>query len=426
MKTKASFPASLGMLMAASIAFALLAVPATLFAQGDPTSQEMNGKTAGEFYKNIKVIKDIPAIDVHPAMEYISVSLGVGCGYCHDVRHFDNDDKPTKRSARNMMQMMFALNATVFNGRREVTCYTCHRGAAIAASTQPFSGEKLSNTPPSPDSFPALVVPNLVLNSDMGPVRPEPGAVRPPGRTGEAKAPVTLPSVDEIFEKYTQALGGTEAIQHASTLVEKGTVQMKIPNPPGVQGPPAIGNPPAEIDRKAPDKALAIIQLPSGPNMLGYDGSIAWIRANAVREQTGGEAAVDRDWAQFIPGMKFEENHTNVRVAGTDRVGVRDAYVVTGVGSDGSAIDRLYFDTQTGLLLRSVTNMISVLGSYPVETFFEDYREAAGLQVPYTIREVGPEGDRVFKWDRVDVNAPVEDSRFTMPAPKPAESRPGL
>lgn len=428
MKTRFLFPFSLGTLVAAAVAaLCIAALPASLRAQNDdaPTSQEMKGKTAGEFYKNVKVIKNVPAVDLHPAMEYISVSLGVGCGYCHSIPQFEKDDKATKRSARNMMEMMFALNATVFGGRREVTCYTCHRGAAIAASTQPFGGEKLSNQPPSPNSFPALAVPNLVLSSDMGPVRPEPGAARPAGKPGEAKAPVALPSVDEVFEKYMQALGGVAAIQKASTLVEKGTVQMKIPNPPGVQGPPAIGNPSAEIDRKSPDKALVAIQLPSGPFVVGYDGSIAWMQTNAVREQTGGEASVIQDWAQFIPAMHFRDNHSSIRVAGIDKVGVRDAYIVTGLGSDGSAVDRLYFDTQTGLLLRSVTNMISVLGSYSVENFFEDYRDTSGLQFPFTVREVSPDGDRVYKWDQVELNAPVEDVRFAMPASKPAESRPG-
>ena len=106
------------------------------------TSANMQGKTAGQFYKNIKVLKDIPAADIHPAMEYITVALGVGCAYCHDPRKFDDDGKPTKRSARNMMQMMFALDSTVFADKREITCYTCHRGTAIGAAAQLLPGEK--------------------------------------------------------------------------------------------------------------------------------------------------------------------------------------------------------------------------------------------------------------------------------------------
>ena len=96
-------------------------------------------KTAVEVFKNIQVLKDIPASELIPSMRYIAASLGVGCDYCHQADHFDNDDKPTKQRARNMMKMMFAINQDNFNGKREVTCYTCHRGVAKAASIASLS-----------------------------------------------------------------------------------------------------------------------------------------------------------------------------------------------------------------------------------------------------------------------------------------------
>ncbi len=204
------------------------------------TSANMQGKTASQFYKNIKVLKDIPAADIHPAMEYITVALGVGCAYCHDPRKFDDDGKQTKRSARNMMQMMFALDSTVFADKREITCYTCHRGAPIGAAEQLLPSEKAPTKAPSPDSFANIVVPNLTLNVTMAPVRPGPGdapAAAPPANAPKP-APVVLPSLDDVFAKYQQAIGGMASVQKVSTLVQTGTVEMLVPNPPGVQGPP--------------------------------------------------------------------------------------------------------------------------------------------------------------------------------------------
>ncbi len=92
---------------------------------------------------------------------------------------------------------------------------------------------------------------------------------------------------------------------------------------------------------------------------------------------------------------------------------------MVGTRSDGSALDILYFDAQTGLLLRSYITMQSVLGGFPEETYYEDYRDASGLQVPFMMRVLSPEGDRTYKWSSVNVNAPVEDSRFMMPPPPP-------
>src|SRR5579863_5478260 len=112
-----------------------------------PTAADMKGKTAEQFYKKIEVFKGIPAEQVHPAMEYITTALGVGCGYCHAVPRFDSDDKREKHVARSMIQMTMALNNTVFDGKREITCYTCHHGVAKAAATMLLAGDKAPTEP---------------------------------------------------------------------------------------------------------------------------------------------------------------------------------------------------------------------------------------------------------------------------------------
>ena len=61
-------------------------------------------------------------------MQFIAASLGVECDFCHVQGKFDSDDKPAKKTARNMIAMTLAINKNSFNSRKEVTCYTCHRG----------------------------------------------------------------------------------------------------------------------------------------------------------------------------------------------------------------------------------------------------------------------------------------------------------
>ncbi len=86
-------------------------------------------KTAAQQFKNIQVLKEIPADQLVPTMQFISASLGVECDFCHVEREMDKDDKKTKKTAREMMRMMAAINQNNFSGEREVTCNTCHRGA---------------------------------------------------------------------------------------------------------------------------------------------------------------------------------------------------------------------------------------------------------------------------------------------------------
>src|SRR5580693_7662584 len=126
-----------------------------------PTAADMKGKTADQYYKKIEALKGIPADQVHPAMEYITTALGVGCGYCHVVGHFDQEDKREKHVARSMIQMTMALNNTVFDGKRELTCYTCHRGAAKAAPTLLLTGDKAPTEPSAMELFPTLALKNF-------------------------------------------------------------------------------------------------------------------------------------------------------------------------------------------------------------------------------------------------------------------------
>src|SRR5947209_1348420 len=92
-------------------------------------------KLAEEEYKNIQALKGIPADQVIPSMQFIAASLGVECEYCHVPRQMEKDDKKPKVTARKMIAMMMAINKESFEGHREVTCYSCHRGSASPVAT---------------------------------------------------------------------------------------------------------------------------------------------------------------------------------------------------------------------------------------------------------------------------------------------------
>jgi len=157
--------------------------------------------------------------------------------------------------------------------------------------------------------------------------------------------------------------------------------------------------------------------------MVGYDGAIGW-HGTPLREDTGGELGLLKDLAEFPPAFKFRDDHTKVQVDAMEKIDGHDAYRVVGVRPDGSAVDRLYFDAQTGLLLRSYTTMQSVIGAFPEETNYDDYRDVTGVKIPYTVRVVSAEGNRTYKWAQVDANAPVDDSKFTKPLPPPPPPKP--
>src|SRR6202790_3368572 len=105
-------------------------------------------KTAEEQFKNIQVLKGVPAEQIFPTMQFISASLGVECEFCHVQGAFEKDDKKTKLTARKMMEMMFAINKDNFEGHREVTCYSCHRGNAAPQAIPAVMTEEMKEGGP--------------------------------------------------------------------------------------------------------------------------------------------------------------------------------------------------------------------------------------------------------------------------------------
>lgn len=354
-------------------------------------------KTAGEAFKNVEVLTDVPADQLIPSMRYITFALGVRCDDCHNQDHFESDEKPTKKLARGMMKMMFAIDNTYFSGHRAVTCYTCHRGAAKAAGmpvladvifTSSASAGNVAAPPPLSDAADSATSP-AVISATATP----------------------LPSAEEILQKYTQALGGEAAINKITNREDKGTLD----------APARHMHSTVEIYRKAPDKIVTIVHTPRGDSSQGYNGSVGWqARSDEVEELRGDDLIRLKDSAAFNPGLNSKKNYARLEVTSVAKINGHDAYCVNASRATGAS-DQYYFDTQSGLLLRFSTQIDSPLGAIPQDTNYEDYRDVGGVKVPFIIRVERPDGKTIYKWEQIQANAPVDDSRFDKPAEKPKQ-----
>ncbi|MEW6213341.1 MAG: c-type cytochrome, partial [Acidobacteriota bacterium] len=89
-------------------------------------------KTVDQTRKNIQALKGLPDSQLIPIMNMFASSLGVRCDFCH-VRQgnewaYEKDDKKAKQTARKMIEMTINLNKASFEGKPEVSCFTCHVG----------------------------------------------------------------------------------------------------------------------------------------------------------------------------------------------------------------------------------------------------------------------------------------------------------
>jgi hypothetical protein len=332
-------------------------------------------KAAQPKFKNLQVLKDVPPDQLIPAMQFITASLGVECEFCHVRDAFDKDDKQSKQTARRMMQMMFDLNANQFHNERAVTCYTCHRGSSkpvsipMVDSTAPYISEARLTADPTPD-----------------------------GRAD-------LPSAGDVIEKYIRAVGGTAAIQNVSSRVESGTVSFGVG--------PAL---PIEIFSKSPSRQAMIVHFPAGDSSTVFDNQNGWSRAPSgpVRDMPHADiegAKLDAD-LQFAINLKktFQE----LKAIRTEKISEHDTILLFATNSSGPPLE-LYFDRQTGLLLRQLRFGSSPLGLNPTQIDYADYKTVDGVQVPLHLVITRPNRTLNIHLLQVTQNVPVDDAKFARP-----------
>ena len=354
-----------------------------------PQAGPASPKKAEEQFKNIQALKGVPADQIIPTMQFIAASLGVECDFCHVQNAFDKDDKKPKQTARKMMEMMFAINKDNFEGHREVTCYSCHRGNA-----HPVAIPTVASDEPKPS--------NAMPHHHDEENHPE-----------EAKENVG-PTGDQLLDKYVQAIGGASAIDKVTSRVMKGTIDF---------GGRSL---PIDIYAKDPEKRISITHMPEGENVTAFNGQEGWLgmTGRPLREMHGSDldsASIDAD---LHLATHFKQMFTAMRIQGTEKIADHETYVLVGM-RDGKTPIRLFFDEQTGLLIRLVRFGDTALGLMPTQIDYADYRDEGGVKVPYQWTLARPNGRFTIQITESKQNVPVDDAKFAKPPasaepPKPA------
>jgi hypothetical protein len=118
--------------------FAAIALPVLLsvaVGRAQEKAPAAGTETAGKKFKNIQILKNLPADQLIPTMRKFNASLGVECNFCHvinpDHTGFEKDDKPEKKTARQMLLMVADINKREKLLHGQATCFMCHHGAPM-------------------------------------------------------------------------------------------------------------------------------------------------------------------------------------------------------------------------------------------------------------------------------------------------------
>jgi hypothetical protein len=370
----------------------LAAVPladqaSTQSAQGRGTVP-VSGSKAGEAFKNVttSTLKELSVDDFLASMGVISAALGLDCADCHPRAGTDQadfvSDPPRKATARRMVEMVASINRTNFGGVQRVTCWTCHHGRETPATT--ISLDAFYDAPNSE-------------NDDV--VRPD---------TGQ-------PTADQVFDKYLQALGGTQRLAGLTSFVATGTSV-------GYEG--LGGNGEFTIFAKAPNQRTTLIAFKDHPergdSIWAFDGRTGWIKTPrglvGQYELTGSELDGARLDAQICFPAQIKQVLSNWRVARRS-IGDRDFLAVQGSGPRGY-LATLYFDPESGLLMRMVRYGPSPVGRVPVQIDYSDYRDVGGIKFPFEYKFSWLDGRYTARLNEVKTNVAIDAARFGRPAAK--------
>jgi len=374
-------------------------------AQTAPQAQQAQPLLSDQVFKNVQALKGIPVDEFLGTMGIMAASLQFDCSDCHVNAGTANvdwaADTPRKIMARRMVNMVATINQNNFGGRQMVTCWTCHRNR---------------DKP--------LVTPTLATIYGTPGIEPDDVVTQFPG----------LDPPESILDRYIQASGGAQRLSGLTSISAKG-ISVSFG---GFGGDGAV-----EIVARAPDKRSTIILFKAatsrGDQIRAYDGRTGWVRTplNVVGEfqLIGSDLDGARVDAQLTFPGQIKGILTNLKSgppttitdlpAPTSQSSVLQGSignqshivdVVQGTGPRGLLVT-LYFDQQTGLLLRELRYGLSPIGRVPTQIDFADYRDVNGIKLPFRITYAWLDGRDAIVLNEIRTNVPVDEAKFGRPAP---------
>lgn len=233
------------------------------------------------------------------------------------------------------------------------------------------------------------------------------GAVSVNPASSNAKAAQAAPAskVDQILDRYIKALGGEQGIKSVHSYVMKGTLE--IPSQ-GISGS-------VTAYAKAPNRYLLVEQMAGiGEMKQGFDGAAGWSEdpMNGFRRIEGDELAQLKREAEFYRDINLKTLYTSIKLVGKEQVDGKDADVLEASPPEGGT-EKLYFDSQSGLLVRSDLVARSPQGEFPIQSYYGDYRKVASGMMPFSLKQVTSMATIVITISEITPNAEVADSMFS-------------
>ena len=224
-------------------------------------------------------------------------------------------------------------------------------------------------------------------------------------------------TADEVIEKHLAAIGGRAALNKLTSRTASGAITLSTPAG-DISGS-------IEVYAKAPNKARSVIKVDLSSFGAGelvvdqrFDGVTGYVldTLNGNRDITGNQLDNMRNALFPTPLLTYKENGAKAELAGKDKLGDRDVYVLQLTPKTGSA-SKQFFDAETYMLLKTMSTVnVPQLGRDVEQVVeFSDYRASDGVKMAYTLKASNPVQTFTVTITTVEHNTDIDDTSFAKP-----------
>ncbi len=209
-----------------------------------------------------------------------------------------------------------------------------------------------------------------------------------------------IPNVEQILERYAEAMGGREAIEKLSTRICTGRVITDL----STREHPIYESGYFEAYAKVPSSYYTKTWSDQGNYIRAYDGNEGWISDKCGVKPDKSAEKRRLDWLLNPQNaLRIKEYFPDLRMQGTLVVHDHEVYAL-----ETSALHQpLFFDVNSGLLI-----------GFGYNWEIHDYREVDGVLFPHRIHLSRKGGSTVYEFETVENNKRINDSLFSMPVCK--------
>ena len=198
-------------------------------------------------------------------------------------------------------------------------------------------------------------------------------------------------SAEQIINNYVEALGGVEAMEKINDYkmtAEESSMRLKLEM--------------ITAYKKEPRYTLTLWSM-AGKVMykLTFDGTKAKLMDRAEFSEGERFEAIKAD-AHLCPDMYYAQNGYKLTVKGIETVNGSDAYVLEVVKEERVMVN--YYDTATGLKIKSVTTTDTPRGPVSEVEEMSNYKEVGGFKFPHTLKQSRNGITRDFTVKKIEVN----------------------